>query len=74
MFASPAALAQAEARAVGWDPTETYHFIGDLDESLRTAGLPGLHWWQTAPMHWFVTGRRGKSQKESIDPSNDAGN
>ncbi len=74
MFASPAALAQAEARADGWDPTETYHFIADLDESLRTAGLTGLHRWQTAPMHWLATGQHGKSQKESIDPSNDAGN
>lgn len=53
-FASPAALASAEETADGWDPTETYHLVGDLDSGLRTAGFGGTRWWQTAPMHWLV--------------------
>lgn len=58
MFASSAALIEAKAISDGWDPSETYHVVGDLDSQLREAGLAELHWWQTAPMHWLVTGHR----------------
>ncbi len=62
MFASSAALIEAQAISDGWDPSETYHVIGDLDSQLREAGLTELHWWQTAPMHWLMIGHRAISE------------
>ena len=58
MFASPAALADAERTTADWDPTETYHLVGDLDALLKTTGLSDTRWWQTAPMHWLVIARQ----------------
>lgn len=69
MFASPGALAEAEAAATGWDPTETYHLVGELDELLREAGLGEIHWWQTAPMHWLVMATLLTPLSEATNPA-----
>jgi putative AdoMet-dependent methyltransferase len=69
MFASPGALAEAEAAATGWDPAETYHLVGELDELLREAGLGEIQWWQTAPMHWLVMATLPTSLSEATTPA-----
>lgn len=62
MFASPAAMREAEWR-IGryWDPEEVYALVGDLDTMLRAAGFAALRWQQTAPCHWAVCGRRNEN-------------
>jgi putative AdoMet-dependent methyltransferase len=58
IFASGAARDDAKRRLGNqWDDEEEYMLVGDLDGLLRDAGFTDLHWRQTAPCHWAVTGR-----------------
>jgi len=57
-FPSTAARAEASRQVADWDDGLAYPLVSDLDETLRTAGLRGLHWKQTAPCHWLVMAKK----------------
>lgn len=58
IFASAAALADAQRAIATWDPDEEYPLVGELDAALHGAGLGAVAWQQTAPCHWAVQARR----------------